>query len=263
MRAYLSLTLALLFSLASADEGHGKNSEKLIDLTSENFDTLVVDPKTNQVRGEPWLIMFYAPWCGHCKRMMPTLDEFAEKNGDGKRLNVGRVNCDEGSNSNLCTSYDVNGFPTVLFLNGGYVYEFGGKRTLENFEKFVFEGDYQNAESDVLPVKLEGIALYQKQFTKFLGQLGRSVEILFHKVGFGTLPKGVMYGIAGSIFLLPLSLMCYVICCMKDEVYEPPSKPAVGTGNNGSKQSQAGSNGSGNGSSEKAQSNTKRREKIE
>lgn len=33
-----------------------------------------------------------------------------------------------------------------------------------------------------------------------------------------------MYGIAGSIFATPIALMCYVICCMKDEVIEP-TKP--------------------------------------
>jgi hypothetical protein len=139
------------------------------------------------------------------------------------------VNCDDGSNSNLCTAYDVGGFPTLLYLNGDYFYEYRGPRTIENFSKFVFEGEYENAESDVLPKKLEGMALYQKQFTKFLGQLGRSIEILFARMGFKDLPKGVMYAIAASVFMIPIALMCYVICCMKDEgAYEPePKAPAA------------------------------------
>ena len=166
--------------------------------------------------------MFYAPWCGHCKRLMPTFDEFAEKHGDGQKLNVGRVNCDEGENSNLCTAYDVSGFPTVLYLNKDQFYEFRGDRNVEGLTKFVFEDGYKEAESDSIPQKLQGVALYQKQFTKFLGQLGRSVEILFHRIGFGTIPRPVMYGIAGSIFALPIVLMCYVICCMKDEVIDVP-----------------------------------------
>ena len=178
--------------------------------------------------------MFFAPWCGHCKRLMPTFDKFAEEHGDGSRLNVGRVNCDDSSNSNLCTVYEIGGFPTVLYLNGDYYYEYRGERSSEAFAKFVFEGGYEKAESEVLPKKIEGMELYQKQFLKFLGQVGRSVEILFHKVGFGDLPKGVMYSIAGGVFALPIVLMCYVVCCMKDEVYEPQKpaekKPSSNTG---------------------------------
>jgi hypothetical protein len=94
----------------------------------------------------------------------------------------------------------------------------------------------------VIPQKLEGFALYQKQFLKFLNQLGRSVQILFSKIGFGDLPKGVQYGIAGSLFALPIALMCYVICCMKDEVYEPVQPPTT---------------------DKKPTSNTNKREKLE
>lgn len=265
MRGFSLLAALGLLAMASGhqeDDGHGKQSDKLIELTADIFDRDVVDPKSNKLVNGPWFIMFYAPWCGHCKRMMPLIDEFAEKYGDGQRLNVGRFNCDEGNNSNLCTAYDVNGFPTVLYLSGGYFYEFRGPRTIENFSKFVFEGEYENAESDVLPVKLEGVALYQKQFMKFMGQLGRSVEILFARLGFKDLPKPVMYLIASSIFLIPLSLMCYVICCMKDEnVYEPQGKPAVSAGEKVPRANNSGAKPA-NSPADKA-GDKKRREKIE
>ena len=114
----VSVLLSLSMAIATgADEGHEKISENLIDLDQDSFDRLVVDPQTNKLVGAPWMIMFYAPWCGHCKRLMPIFDDFAKNYADGTKLNVGRVNCDEGNNSNMCTSYDVGGFPTVLFLN--------------------------------------------------------------------------------------------------------------------------------------------------
>ena len=31
------------------------------------------------------------------------------------------------------------------------------------------------------------------------------------------MPHGVMYGIAASVFIIPIVLMCWVICCMKDD----------------------------------------------
>lgn len=43
------------------------------------------------------------------------------------------------------------------------------------------------------------------------------METVFEKIGFGNIPHPVMYAIASSIFLLPLILMCYVLCCMKDD----------------------------------------------
>ena len=173
--------------------------------------------------------MFFAPWCGHCKRLMPTFDQFAEKYGDGVNINVGRVDCDLSENSNLCTAYDVGGFPTVLFLTGDHWYEFHGDRTIEGFSKFVFDKGYEaeGIESDVLPQRLEGWALYSKQIGKFTNQLAVSVNIIFHKIGFPQVPKTVQYIIAGSIFSIPVVLMMYVICCMKDEVYQVPiKKPA-------------------------------------
>ena len=139
---------------------------------------------------------------------------------------MGRVDCDQSENSNLCTAYDVGGFPTVLYLVGDHWYEFHGERTIEGFSKFIFDKGYEaeGVESDVLPLKLEGMALYQKQVGKFLNQLAISVNIIFHKIGFPEVPKTVQYIIAGSIFSIPVVLMFYVICCMKDEVIEVPLK---------------------------------------
>ncbi len=66
-----------------------------------------------------------------------------------------------------------------------------------------------------------------------MNQLAFSVNVIFHKIGFPQVPKYIQYTIAGSIFSIPVVLMMYVICCMKDEVYQVPiKKPAfspVGT----------------------------------
>ena len=139
----LSLTAALVFGHQESGDSHGKTSARLIDLDQESFETRVVDPKTTKLVNGPWLIMFFAPWCGHCKRLMPAFDQFAETYGDGQNLNVGRVDCDQSENSNLCTAYDVGGFPTVLLLTGDHWYEFRGERTIDGFSKFVFDKGYE------------------------------------------------------------------------------------------------------------------------
>ena len=149
MRASSVLLLAgLAATVLGQDDGHDIKSLRFHDLTESNFEHIVVSPK-GKLMNIPWLVMFYAPWCGHCKRLMPIMDDFAEQYGDGERLHVGRVNCDD--HKQICTAYDVSGYPTIAYLHGDYFYEFKGPRTAENLKNFVFNGEYEQAESERLP----------------------------------------------------------------------------------------------------------------
>jgi hypothetical protein len=47
----------------------------VIELTSENFEHLT-QAASGATTGD-WLIEFYAPWCGHCKRLGPIYEEVA------------------------------------------------------------------------------------------------------------------------------------------------------------------------------------------
>jgi len=65
----------------------------------------------------PVIVDFWAPWCGPCRMVAPTLEKIA-KEQEGK-LVVAKVNTDE--NNQWATKYDVEGIPTMLFVYKGKV----------------------------------------------------------------------------------------------------------------------------------------------
>jgi len=65
----------------------------------------------------PVVVDFWAPWCGPCKMVAPSLDKIA-KEQSGKLI-VAKVNTDE--NSEWAMKYNVQGIPTMLFIAGGKI----------------------------------------------------------------------------------------------------------------------------------------------
>jgi len=65
----------------------------------------------------PAIVDFWAPWCGPCRMVAPTLEKLA-KEYSGKLL-VAKVNTDE--NPEWANKYGVQGIPTMLFVSGGKV----------------------------------------------------------------------------------------------------------------------------------------------
>ena len=113
-------------------------SAKPTVLTSSNFSELVYDgAKSASQDGKGWFVEFYAPWCGHCKKLAPTWDELSEKSK--MNLHVGMVDCSVEGDRPLCGKYGVKGYPTLIYFpavdNGYYKYTVG-KRDLDSLLDF-------------------------------------------------------------------------------------------------------------------------------
>lgn len=110
-----------------------------IELTSQNFDNEVIKSK------DLWIVEFFAPWCGHCKKLAPEWKK-AANNLKGK-VKLGHVDCD--AEKSLMSRFNVQGFPTILVFgvdkDSPFPYE--GARAASAIESFALE----QFESNVSP----------------------------------------------------------------------------------------------------------------
>jgi len=101
-------------------------------LVGKNFDEVVFD-KTKDV-----LVEFYAPWCGHCKKLTPIYEELAESLADRSDILIAKMD----ATANELEHVKIESFPTIKLYKKGdnTVVEYNGERTLEGMKKFVESG---------------------------------------------------------------------------------------------------------------------------
>uniref|UniRef100_A0A667ZVI4 Protein disulfide-isomerase n=1 Tax=Myripristis murdjan TaxID=586833 RepID=A0A667ZVI4_9TELE len=110
--------LRLIFIAALA--GFTQASD-VLEFTDDDFDSKIGDH-------ELILVEFFAPWCGHCKRLAPEYEAAATRLKG--IVPLAKVDCT--ANSNVCSKYGVSGYPTLkIFRDGEDSGGYDGPRTAD------------------------------------------------------------------------------------------------------------------------------------
>jgi len=131
MKVFL-LALAAICAFAHGDHNdhghsHDHDTEHVLTLSNEDFDSTIAE-------NDLVLVEFYAPWCGHCKRLAPEYEEAA--NQLYGQVPLAKVDCTV--HRDLCEKYEVQGFPTIkLFRKDGTVSDYEKGRTASDIVKFL------------------------------------------------------------------------------------------------------------------------------
>merc|ERR1711892_1069405 len=98
-------------------------------LVSSNFAEVALDASKDV------LVEFYAPWCGHCKKLAPIWDELGEAFKDNDKVTIAKIDM----TANELADVKVRGFPTIKLFKAGdnAAVDYAGGRTLEDFVKFL------------------------------------------------------------------------------------------------------------------------------
>jgi protein disulfide-isomerase A6 len=138
---------------------------KVVELKEKNFN--------RHVRGseKPWFVKFYAPWCGHCKELVPVWDELADEL-DGQ-VNLGKV--DVTAHTELAEDFNVTGYPTLKLFADGQVHSYPYQRTVQAMTRYAL-GEYSRLTANTsLPIpqarpEKAAVDLDAEDFWKLVGR---------------------------------------------------------------------------------------------
>uniref|UniRef100_A0A7S4FNS0 protein disulfide-isomerase n=1 Tax=Eutreptiella gymnastica TaxID=73025 RepID=A0A7S4FNS0_9EUGL len=134
-------------------EPEQEEGSAVVALGKSNFDQVVMDA-TKSV-----LVKFYAPWCGHCKSMIPMYEALAESFKDDAEVVVAKL--DATVYKSVASQYRVTGFPTLVLFSkeNKRGQRYFGERTEEGLREYIRSRGRESVDLEDLEegAELEGV----------------------------------------------------------------------------------------------------------
>ncbi|KAG2320444.1 hypothetical protein Bca4012_056517 [Brassica carinata] len=121
--------LALSISLSASSGDQFTIDGTVLELTDSNFESAIST-------FDCVFVDFYAPWCGHCKRLNPELDAAAPILAKLKQpIIIAKLNADKYSR--LARKLEIDAFPTLMLYNHGVPMEYYGPRKADLLVRYL------------------------------------------------------------------------------------------------------------------------------
>merc|ERR1712137_650717 len=108
-------------------------------LATEELNAATFD---NGIAGKSAFVKFFAPWCGHCKKLKPAWDQLAEEFKSNANVAIVDVDCTKDESKSLCSKFGVKGYPTVKYFTDetdALGADYKGGRSFEELKAFADE----------------------------------------------------------------------------------------------------------------------------
>ncbi|CAH7670419.1 thioredoxin-like protein [Phakopsora pachyrhizi] len=103
---------------------------KVIHLSKEDLLNYI---NSDSIHG-PVFVKYYAPWCGHCRKLAPVWKDLAKSLIN--TVNVVEFDCEDPRNKLICKDEEVSYFPTLSFYQDGTKVNYKGPRTIGGLDNF-------------------------------------------------------------------------------------------------------------------------------
>lgn len=170
------ILIVLIALLAVSFAAEPVVDEGVLVLTTENFDATIA-------AHDKILVEFYAPWCGHCKKLAPEYAKAAQRLAESDSP-VPLAKVDATEEKELASRFEVKGFPTLKWFVGGEAQEYKGGRVEDEIVNWIKKRSGPPTTS-VDDAKLEELKKAEKFLVVFYGAGDSSEYKEYEKVASG------------------------------------------------------------------------------